>query len=134
MKHNAIEPYNPLLTGSDGQSDQDGDRRRNHRHQLAQHVGVVTRSGRLICDLLDLSSTGAKLSIVDGNIPRIDEPLILVLFDGTAVPALVKWVGRQRLGVTFVEDFADIEQYVDGDDVGLDYFRKAVRLQKSMSR
>ncbi len=134
MKRNAIEPYNPVLGGAGGHAESDGDRRRTHRHQLAQHVGVVTRSGKLICDLLDLSSTGAKLSIVDGNVPRIDEPLILVLLDGTTVPALVKWVGRQRLGITFLESFADIEQYVDGDDVGLDYFRAAVRLQKSILR
>ena len=124
MKRNAIEPYNPVLGGAGGHAESDGDRRRTHRHQLAQHVGVVTRSGKLICDLLDLSSTGA------GTV----EPLILVLLDGTTVPALVKWVGRQRLGITFLESFADIEQYVDGDDVGLDYFRAAVRLQKSILR
>ncbi len=111
-----------------------GDRRYDHRQVAHQHVAIRFRNSNLICDLVDLSETGAKISVLDGVVPNVDEPLILTLFDGTAIAGRVSWLGGEHIGIAFVSPVFDVEKRLDFEDLGRGYFGKAVTLQKSTRR
>ncbi|MBN9280878.1 MAG: PilZ domain-containing protein, partial [Hyphomicrobium denitrificans] len=57
------------------------ERRNDFRHSASQHAAMRFRSANMICDLVDLSETGAKIRILDGAVPNIDERVVLTLFD-----------------------------------------------------
>ena len=109
------------------------DRRRSMRHDAQQHVAIVTSASRLVCDLIDLSDSGAKLRIVDGAVPGEGEKLILVLFDGTCAPATVTWVGPKSFGISFERNLTEIDAHLETESLGQGYFSKAVQLQKLLN-
>jgi hypothetical protein len=111
-----------------------GDWRDEFRHVAHQHVAIRFRNSNLICDLVDLSENGAKISVLDGAVPNENEELILTLFDGTAVEGRVSWLGENYVGIQFVNPVSDVDERLDFEDLGRDYFIKAVTLQKSTRR
>jgi c-di-GMP-binding flagellar brake protein YcgR len=110
------------------------ERRTEFRHTAHQHVAVQFRNTTRICDLIDLSETGAKISILDGTVPNADENLILTLFDGTLVEGTVTWIGEQHIGIEFRTPVTNVDDRLDFEDLGSAYFGKAVTLQKSTRR
>lgn len=92
------------------------------------------RNANMICDLVDLSETGAKISILDGAVPNIDERVVLTLFDGTAVEGHVSWIRDEHIGVEFRSPVMNVDDRLDFEDLGSAFFGKAVTLQKSTRR
>lgn len=92
------------------------------------------RNANMICDLVDLSETGAKISILDGAVPNIDEQVVLTLFDGTAVEGYVSWIRDKHIGVEFRNPVTNVDDRLDFEDLGSAFFGKAVTLQKSTRR
>ena len=111
-----------------------GDRRQDFRHSANQYVAVTFRNTTRICDLVDLCETGAKLTILDGAVPNVDEQLTVTLFDGTSVGSRVTWVGDQHIGVEFIDPVTNVDDRLDFEDLGSAYFGRAVSLQKSARR
>lgn len=112
----------------------DDDRRTDFRHTARQHVGIQFRSLRLICDLVDLSESGAKISVGDGIVPNVGEKVALTLFDGTVLDGEVSWLRDKHLGVEFQHPVADVDERLDFENLGREFFGKAVSLQKSARR
>jgi hypothetical protein len=111
------------------------DERRDAPRQMArQHVAIRFRNSHLICDLVDLSESGAKISVLDGVVPNVDESVTLTLFDGTRISGKVCWLRDRHIGVEFSSPVADIDERLDFENLGRDYFFKAVTLQKSTRR
>jgi len=110
------------------------DRRTASRHEARQHVALRFRSSRLICDLTDLSESGAKISVLDGVVPDVDETVSLTLFDGTTIVGRVSWLKDKHIGVEFVTPVTDVDERLDFENLGRAYYQKAVRLQKSARR
>jgi hypothetical protein len=111
------------------------DERRNaSRHTARQHIALRFRTLNLICDLTDLSESGAKISVLDGIVPNVDEILSLTLFDGTVVSGKVSWLREKHIGVEFFAPVTNVDERLDFENLGRDYFHKAVKLQKSMRR
>ncbi|HVZ04395.1 PilZ domain-containing protein [Hyphomicrobium sp.] len=110
------------------------ERRQDFRHLAHQHVAVQFRNTTRICDLVDLSETGAKISILDGAVPNVDEKLSLTLFDGTYIEGYVTWIGEKHIGIEFRVPLANVDERLDFEDLGSAYFGKAVTLQKSTRR
>jgi hypothetical protein len=111
-----------------------GERRQDFRHTTRQYVAMRFRNANLICDLIDLSETGAKISIIDGAVPNVDENLVLTLFDGTSVEGYVSWIRDKHIGVEFRSLVMNVDDRLDFEDLGSAYFGKAVTLQKSTRR
>jgi PilZ domain len=109
-------------------------RRDAPRHMARQHVAIRFRNSHLICDLVDLSESGAKISVLDGVVPNVDENVMLTLFDGTRISGKVSWLRDRHIGVEFSSPVADVDERLDFENLGRDYFFKAVTLQKSMRR
>jgi len=109
-------------------------RRYDLRHFARQCVAMKFRNSNLLCDLVDLSETGARICVVDGIVPNVDEKLVLTLFDGTDIEGQVSWLKGQHIGVAFGSPVADIEERLDFEDLGSGYFGKAVTLQKATRR
>lgn len=109
------------------------DRRRSARHDARQHVAIVTNASRLVCDLIDISDSGAKLQIVDGAVPSEGENLVLVLIDGTYAPATVTWVGSKGFGIAFETPLDEIDAHLEAESLGQGYFSRAVQLQKLLN-
>jgi hypothetical protein len=110
------------------------DRRNDFRHTAHQYVAVQFRNTTRICDLIDLSETGAKISILDGAVPNAGENLLLTLFDGTLVEGHVTWIGETHVGVEFRTPVTNVDERLDFEDLGSAYFGKAVTLQKTTRR
>jgi hypothetical protein len=110
------------------------ERRYETRHLARQHVAIRFRNTNLICDLLDLSETGAKICVLDGVVPNVDERLVLTLFDGTAVEGRVSWLRDKSIGIEFANPVSDAAERLDFEDLGSAYFGKAVTLQKTTRR
>lgn len=110
------------------------DRRNDFRHSAHQHAAMRFRNANMICDLVDLSETGAKISILDGAVPNIDERVLLTLFDGTAVEGYVSWIKDKHIGLEFRTPVANVDERLDFEDLGSGFFGKAVTLQKSTRR
>lgn len=112
----------------------DDDRRTEHRHMARQHVALQFRGRRLICDLVDLSEFGAKVSVGDGIVPDARDSVTLILFDGTEIEGHVLWLRDKHIGVEFSYPVANVDERLDFENLGRDYFGKAVTLQKSTRR
>ena len=110
------------------------ERRHGARHVAHQYVAIRFRTSNLICDLVDLSETGAKICVLDGVVPNIDEKVVLTLFDGTTVEGEVSWLRDKHIGVEFVNPVVDVDERLDFEDLGSAYFGKAVTLQKTTRR
>lgn len=114
--------------------DADDDRREGARRTARQHVALHFRGLRLICDLVDLSEAGAKLSVGDGIVPNICDSIVLTLFDGTMLDGTVTWLRDKHLGVEFLYPVPDVDERLDFENLGRDFFGRAVSLQKSTRR
>lgn len=114
--------------------DADDDRREGPRRTARQHVALHFRGLRLICDLVDLSEAGAKLSVGDGIVPNIGDSIVLTLFDGTMLDGTVTWLRDKHLGVEFLYPVPDVDERLDFENLGRDFFGRAVTLQKSTRR
>jgi hypothetical protein len=112
----------------------DDERRNASRHTARQHIALRFRNLHLICDLTDLSESGAKISVLDGVVPNVDEIVSLTLFDGTVIAGKVSWLREKHIGVEFSAPVTDVDERLDFENLGRDYFHKAVKLQKSMRR
>ncbi len=112
----------------------DDERRDALRHTACQHIALQFRNQRLICDLVDLSETGAKISVGDGIVPNIGDSIVLMLFDGTMLDGQVTWLRDKHLGVEFLHPVPDVDERLDFENLGRDFFGKAVTLQKSTRR
>ena len=97
-------------------------------------MAIRFRTSNLICDLIDLSETGAKICVLDGVVPNIDEKVVLTLFDGTAIEGQISWLRDKHIGVEFVNPVVDVDDRLDFEDLGSAYFGKAVTLQKTTRR
>lgn len=112
----------------------DDERRNDLRHAARQHVALQFRNFSLICDLIDLSESGAKISVLDGIVPNVGEHAALTLFDGTMIDGRVSWLRDKHIGVEFLHPIPDVDERLDFENLGRDYFGKAVTLQKSTRR
>jgi len=83
---------------------------------------------------MDLSETGAKICVLDGVVPNVDENLVLTLFDGTVVEGRVSWLRDKSIGIEFTNPVTDADERLDFEDLGSGFFGKAVTLQKSTRR
>jgi hypothetical protein len=110
------------------------ERRSAARHVARQHVAIRFRNTNLICDLVDLSETGARISVLDGVVPNVDDTVTLTLFDGTIVEGRVSWLRDESIGIEFKQRVSDVDERLDFEDLGSGYFGKAVTLQKSTRR
>ena len=110
------------------------ERRNDFRHSASQHAAMRFRSANMICDLDDLSETGAKIRILDGAVPNIDERVVLTLFDGTPVDGHVSWIRDKHIGIAFRAPVPNVDDRLDFEDLGSAFFGKAVTLQKATRR
>lgn len=106
------------------------ERRKHERHSAVQHVSVQHKYGREICDLIDLSPTGARLRLSNGAIPKVGEAVTITLLDGTTINGLVSWLGQNNVGVTLGSEIGDVEALLTFDDMGEAYYGAALRLQQ----
>jgi hypothetical protein len=113
----------------------DADNRRNDfRHGARQHIGLEFRGLRSICDLEDLSEFGAKISVGDGIVPSVGESIVLTLFDGIKIDGRVSWLRNKHLGVELQQIVPDIHERLDFENLGREFFGKAITLQKATRR
>jgi c-di-GMP-binding flagellar brake protein YcgR len=110
------------------------ERRLDARQSARQHVAIRFRNTNLICDLMDLSETGAKICVLDGVVPNVEERLVLTLFDGTEIDGRVSWLRDKSIGIEFANPVANVDERLDFEDLGSAYFGMAVALQKSTRR
>lgn len=105
--------------------------RRKHERQMAtQNVAVAYKYGREICDLIDLSPTGARLKIANGAVPSIGDTVEITLLDGTTISGCVSWLGQNNVGVALGSEIGDVEALLTFEDLGEAYYGAALRLQQ----
>ncbi|HPG88322.1 MAG TPA: PilZ domain-containing protein [Hyphomicrobium sp.] len=106
------------------------ERRKHERQTATQPVSVENRYGREICDLVDLSPTGARLRIATGAVPKVGEQLSMTLLDGTTITGRVSWLGQNNVGIALGSPIGDVEALLTFEDLGDAYYGAALRLQR----
>lgn len=106
------------------------ERRQDRRHESHQYAAILFDTTRLICDLIDLSETGAKLRVVDGIVPSAGQHVGLILFDGTTVEGEVTWLAEGQIGVSFFRLLSEVASRLEFEDQGRAYFGMAANLQR----
>lgn len=119
------EDLSPVTTNSGAE------RRVCTRRESSQHVAVRFGETDIICDLIELSESGAKFSAMNCDVPTRGEALSITLFDGTPLTGTVSWARPPQFGVAFKEPLACVDDKLDFEDLGRAYFAKAVALQKA---
>lgn len=119
---------------ADADADAADERRDDVRHIARQHVALHSGGRRLICDLVDLSESGAKISVGDGIVPNVGDSIALTLFDGTTLDGTVTWLRDKHLGLEFLYPVPDVDERLDFENLGREFFGRAVSLQKSTRR
>jgi hypothetical protein len=110
------------------------DRRDDIRRDARQHVSIQFRNLRLICDLVDLSEEGAKIRVLDGIVPNLGDDVALTLFDGMTIDGRVSWLREKHIGIEFLDAISNVEDRLDFENLGREYFGRAVILQKAVRR
>ncbi|MBS0253105.1 MAG: PilZ domain-containing protein [Proteobacteria bacterium] len=123
-----------VLIPESADADAREERRDGDRHIARQHVALHSRGRRIICDLVDLSETGAKISVGDGIVPDVGDGITLTLFDGTTLDGTVTWLRDKHLGLEFLYPVPDVDERLDFENLGREFFGRAVSLQKSTRR
>jgi hypothetical protein len=119
-----VEDITPLPAATDAE------RRASVRRDANQHAAIHFGETDIICDLLDLSESGARLRAANGNVPLRGQALMLTLFDSTVIGARVTWSRQSQFGVSFAEPVAGVDDKLDYEDLGQGYFLRAMALQK----
>lgn len=91
---------------------------------------MKSKLGSSIVDFVNLSRSGAKLKLLNGNVPNTDEKVTLTLFDNTTIQGVVSWLDTRHIGVSFLTPLEDVDDHLAFDDLGTAYFVNALNLQK----
>lgn len=86
------------------------------------------------CQLLDVSSRGAKLCIPTGLVPNVGGRVSMQLLDGTDLAGQIRWTGTQSLGVVFDDFIRDLDRFQFPDDIDQLVFIRIARLQERLRK
>ena len=107
------------------------ERRRHARSNATQHAAVHSTHGSLICDLVELSTAGARLLVVSGSVPNKGDIVRLALLDGTQLNGTAVWKTGTDIGISFETHLHDIEDRLGLESLGRAYFAQALKLQQT---
>ncbi|MBU2583360.1 MAG: PilZ domain-containing protein [Alphaproteobacteria bacterium] len=81
-------------------------------------------------ELRNISNGGAGLFLRTGLAPRLAEPVLLTLIDGTQLPGTVAWQSGKEYGIAFLETGFRAVDHLTHEQMGADYFNSLIRLQR----
>lgn len=113
--------------------EQNGDveRRKFMRHATSQFVAIKSKQDGSIAELVDLSSHGARIRLIDGTIPMTDELVLITFINRAASEGRVLWQQNEHIGVRFQAPFDHVEEALTVDHLGNGYFVEVMRLQNA---
>jgi hypothetical protein len=97
------------------------------RHAHFEHIVVQSEWGDLGGALLDLSSTGGQVRIVNGLLPFEGDEVTLRLVDAGHLCGRVTWVGDTSIGIAFDQPVASVEDILWPEQRGPEWYRHAAR-------
>jgi len=106
------------------------ERRHSDRKPDNQNVAIFNHRIKQICGLLNLSVGGASLKLSHGTVPALHEPIALLLLDGTAVPAIVRWTKADTIGLEFLKPLSEPDHHLVLETLGQQYYGKAIEIQR----
>lgn len=105
------------------------ERRLHERLSFSQIVRVETTSNRCVADLVEMSSTGARLQAPFGVPLDRGQAARLTLLDGTHLRCRIVWSGRRAVGVRFEQLVATPWEHLDPEHLGRDFFARILEIQ-----
>lgn len=109
------------------------ERRRHERAGTDQLIVVKTSTGEVVGELLDISASGARLRIREGLCPSVDEPVSILLLDGTELSGTISRVDETSIGFAFDIRLLQPDDYLHHDHLGFDFYRALRSLQSKLA-
>ncbi|MGH1418933.1 MAG: PilZ domain-containing protein [Hyphomicrobiaceae bacterium] len=106
------------------------ERRKHSRQTTWQAVKVVVDNTVYVCDVIQISNSGAALELAQNLDVQHRQKVKLVFINGTEVAARIVWVNSRKCGVSFDINFlshSDLHHY---EYMGYELYRQMVKTQK----
>lgn len=110
------------------------ERRLHERLSFSQMVRVETTRDRCLADLVEMSSTGARIQAPFGVPLDQGQTARLTLLDGTHLRCRIVWSGRRAIGVRFEQLVATPLEHLDPEHLGRDFFARILEIQNRRAR
>lgn len=105
------------------------DRRSGQRHSSDTDGACIHRTIGYNVQILDLSDTGARISMRRGLMPRVGEMVELRFLNGRIAEAGVVWVDNVEIGLRFANPIRDVEELLSFEELGAELFARIYRHQ-----
>ncbi len=105
------------------------DRRTAERRPAHYNAACVLGRFEYNVELLDLSTTGAKVLIRQGIVPRLNQDVSLRLMDGQIIEGFVTRIERSEIGLQFCQPVQEIDDALHFDDMGASFYSAILRFQ-----
>ncbi len=106
------------------------EKRKHSRHSTWQAVKVLVDGKTFVCDLIQISNSGAALELAPDLIVRPNSKIELTFVNGTEATAAVVWARSGKIGISFDINFLSHSDFLHYDYMGYDLYRHMVKLQK----
>jgi hypothetical protein len=110
------------------------ERRVHERLSFSQVIRVETTHSRCVADLVEMSSTGARIRAPFGVPLDQGQSARLTLLDGTHLRCRIVWSGRRAVGVRFEQLVAAPWEHLDPEHLGRDFFTRILEVQNRLAR
>lgn len=108
------------------------ERRLHGRLSFSQTVRLETPRSRCVVDLVEMSSTGARIQAPFGVTLDPGQTARLQLLDGTHMRCRIVWSGRRVVGVRFDQIVASPWEHLDPEHLGRHYFARILEIQRRL--
>ena len=106
------------------------EKRKHPRHETWQAVQVRLGGKVHVCDLIQISNSGAAVELSPDLIVQPKSKIELTFVNGTKTMAEVVWVRSGKIGIKFDINFLSHADLLHYDYMGYDLYRHMVKLQK----
>ncbi len=106
------------------------EKRKHRRESTWQAIKVLVDGKVFVCDLIQISNSGAALELGHGMVVRPNCKIELTFMNDTKVSGKIVWVRSGKIGVSFDVNFLSHEDFLHYDYMGYDQYRHLIQLQK----
>lgn len=105
------------------------ERRESQRFATDYNAACVLGTVSYNVEICDISTTGARVRIRRGVVPRQDQHISLRLMNGKVVDGVVVWSGESEIRVQFKVPEPSLSEEMNFDELGSEFFSSVLRFQ-----
>ncbi len=108
-------------------------RRVADRHIHAEPAMIATEWGEIVGTLVDVSSTGVKVRVINGLVPFEGDEVTLRLVGAGQYAARIAWVSDEAIGIVLDQAIGNVEELLWLEQRGPEWYGRAASTRRSTS-